>query len=160
MSSSNGGRRGALSEINVTPLVDVMLVLLVVFMVTTPMIVDSMREVGVDLPTTDAKPVTASQLQTILLLDAELNVKLDLGHEDGASLLVTCKEAKTGPYEKCLGPLRAQLELNPSLKDGRRVFLLADRTLPYGFVVDVMARLKKAGIANLGMVTNPPGDPG
>lgn len=151
-------RMGQLSEINVTPLVDVMLVLLVVFMVTTPIIVDELkqRKVEVELPTTNAEPVKAQDLQTILILDKDYRVALDLGQ--GKTELVNCSAARAGDYGTCLGALGPKLKNNKPLQDGRRVFLMADRSLSYGFVVDVMARLKNSGIGNLGMVTNPPGD--
>lgn len=161
MAMSPGGGRGALSEINVTPLVDVMLVLLIVFMVTTPIIVSDLaqRKVEVDLPTTNAKPVTEAELNTVLILDADLNVKIDRGQ--GPSDIAGCKATKAGPYEECLAPLGPFLTHNPAIKemvkDGSRLFLMADRNIPYGFVVDVMSRVKNAGITNLGMVTNPPG---
>ena len=157
MGSPKGGR--ALSEINVTPLVDVMLVLLVVFMVTTPIIVEEMtqRKVEVDLPTTNAQPVKPSELQTILALHRDFRVSLDLG--EGSTDLVSCKAADEKAMKACLEPLEPKLKANQPLQDGRRVFLMADRALPYGFVVDVMARLKNAGIVNLGMVTNPPEAP-
>ncbi len=162
MAMSPGGRgRSALSEINVTPLVDVMLVLLVVFMVTTPIIVDELsnRKVEVDLPTTNAKPVTKAELTTILILDDTLTVKIDRGK--GPSEVASCKEKRGGPYSECLAPVGPFLKHNEAIKqmvtDGSRLFLMADRKLPYGFVVDVMARVKSAGITNLGMVTNPPG---
>lgn len=151
-----GGKRAALSEINVTPLVDVMLVLLIVFMVTTPIIVEEItqRKVEVDLPTTNAQPVARSELQTLLILTGDLKVTLDMGHEDGGVQVADCSAA-AGAFGECLDALKA-LEHNQALKDGRRIFLMADRKIPYGFVVDVMARLKNAGIGNLGMVTNPP----
>ena len=98
-------KMGQLSEINVTPLVDVMLVLLVVFMVTTPIIVDELkqRKVEVELPTTNAEPVKAEDLQTILVLDRNYRVALDLGQ--GETELVNCSEAKAGDYGPCLDPL-------------------------------------------------------
>ena len=155
MAMSHKAGRGALSEINVTPLVDVMLVLLVVFMVTTPIIVEEMqqRKVEINLPETNAAPVKPSELQTILALHRDFRVTLDLGQ--GESELVKCGAAPN-EFKGCLAPLEPRLKNNKPLQDGRRVFLMADRTLPYGFVVDVMARLKNAGIVNLGMVTNPP----
>ncbi len=157
MGSPKGGR--ALSEINVTPLVDVMLVLLVVFMVTTPIIVEEMtqRKVEIDLPTTNAQPVKPSELQTILALHKDFRVSLDLG--EGPTDLVKCTGVDQTAMKACLEPLEPKLKANRPLQDGRRVFLMADRGLPYGFVVDVMARLKNAGIVNLGMVTNPPEAP-
>ena len=153
-------RLGQLSEINVTPLVDVMLVLLIVFMVTTPIIVEEMQErkVEVDLPTTNAEPVKPGDMQTILYLHKDYRVALDLGQ--GQTELATCQGAKGGEYSGCLATLGPKLKNNKPLQDGRRVFLMADRGLSYGFVVDVMARLKNSGIVNLGMVTNPPGDDG
>ncbi len=149
-------RLGQLSEINVTPLVDVMLVLLIVFMVTTPIIVDEMqqRKVEVDLPTTNAEPVKPGDMQTILVLHKDYRVALDLGQ--GETELATCAAAKGVDYSECLGLLEPKLRNNKPLQDGRRVFLMAHRGLNYGFVVDVMARLKNSGITNLGMVTNPP----
>jgi biopolymer transport protein TolR len=159
MGMNTSGGRSALSEINVTPLVDVMLVLLVVFMVTTPIIVEDMqqRKVEIDLPTTNAAPVKPSELQTIMVLHKDFRVTLDLGQ--GESELVNCSQATPGAFKDCLAPLGPRIKNNKPLQDGRRVFLMADRGLPYGFVVDVMARMKSAGIGNLGMVTNPPESP-
>ncbi len=158
MSSGNGRQRGAMSDINVTPLVDVMLVLLIVFMVTTPIIVDDMRQrnVDIDLPPTNAAPVTPDQLQTILTIRADFSVGLDLGQGETQGI-VGCADAKGGDYATCLAPLEGKLKANETLHDGRRLFIMADRNLPYGFVLDVMARVKNAGILNVGMVTNPPG---
>ena len=159
MAMQGPNRRGALSEINVTPLVDVMLVLLVVFMVTTPIIVEQVtqRKVEVNLPTTNARPVKPDELQTILVLHRNFKVGLDLGKAE--TEIATC-EPSASTYENCMAGLETKLGANQPLKDGRRVFLMADRDLPYGFVVDVMARLKAAGITNLGMVTNPPPEVG
>ena len=156
---TSGKGRGSLNEINVTPLVDVMLVLLVVFMVTTPMIVEEVRQrqVDVDLPKTNAnQPVKPSELKTIISLKADFTVGLDTGG-GAASELVNCTAAaQTGDFAECLATLEPKLTNNPNLKEVDQVFLLADRKLPYGFVVDVMARLRNAGLVNIGMVTNPP----
>jgi len=154
-----GGQQRAMSEINVTPLVDVMLVLLVVFMVTTPIIVESDRErkLEVDLPRTNAEPVAMSDLQTIVELTLDKRVLLDRG-EGKSPLLEGCPE-----YPACLEGFDEKLKVIPTLaeyREGNRLFLLADRGLPYGFVIDVMARMKSAGITNIGMVTNPPEKPG
>ncbi len=159
MGMSTGGNkrgRGALSEINVTPLVDVMLVLLIVFMVTTPIIVKdlSQRNVDIDLPPTNAKPVALEDLQTILTIRNDLTVGLDLGQGE-VKAIVRCTGAKDD-YTACLEPLEGMLKANEPLHDGRTVFIMADRTLPYGFVIDVMARVKNAGLQKVGMVTNPP----
>ena len=152
MTMMTGGGKKAISEINVTPLVDVMLVLLVVFMVTTPIIVEeTKRSVDIDLPKTSAKPVAESELKTLVLLDSQRGVHLDLGK--GRTELVRCDISAT-EFSGCLAPLNQKLRSNQELADGRRVFILADRALAYGFVVDVMAHLKSSGIVNIGMVTN------
>ena len=169
---SGGNQRGSISEINVTPLVDVMLVLLIVFMVTTPIIVDEMkqRKVEIELPNTNAPVVTADEIQTIIGIHADYRVTLDLGK--GESVLAACPgtpdpatRAPDAPvpvpsaaqFEACLEGLQPKLEANEALADkSGRVFLMADRGLPYGYVVDVMARIRGAGLVNLGMVTNPP----
>ncbi len=149
----NGGKR-VLSEINVTPLVDVMLVLLIVFMVTTPFIVEDNgpRKVEVELPPTSAEPVKASEMQTLMIITKEFELKLSLGKEP--SSILSCK--KEQDYKVCLEPLEGKIKDNPKLQGDQRVFLLADRSLPYGFVADVMARMKNAGIMSLALVTNPP----
>lgn len=164
MSTGGGGRkRAALNEINVTPLVDVMLVLLIVFMVTTPIIVEQVnkRQVDIDLPATNSnQPVKPDQLQTIISLHGDFRVGLDTGVGD-ESPLADCSKAPPADFSACLDGLEEKLKANPKLKEVDRVYLMADRKLPYGFVVDVMARLRNAGLVNLGMVTNPPeGDPG
>ena len=156
MAMNAGKGRGTINEINVTPLVEVMLDLLVVFMVTTPIIVEeSKRSVDIDLPQTTAQPVAESELKTLVLLDSQRGVHLDLGK--GRTELARCPmDAST--FGSCLVPLSEKLSKNESLKDGRRVFILADRALAYGFVVDVMVHIKTAGIVNIGMVTNSPSE--
>lgn len=152
---SNGG--GALNEINITPLVDVMLVLLVVFMVTTPIIAEEMvqRKVEVDLPVTNAKPIPKSEMKTLVILYPDFRVMLDLGQ--GASLLAHCPPTQDLQQQvQCLDAVQPKLEKNERLNTDMNLFLVADRSLPYGFVVDVMSRIKGAGYTKLGMVTNPP----
>lgn len=144
----------AIGEINITPLVDVMLVLLVVFMVTTPIITEEeiQRKVEVDLPQTNAKPVERRDLKSVVILMPDFSVLLDLG--EGSSGLVTCPP--TADQAQCLDGLTPKLEKNPKLNPEQALYFLADRSLPYGFVVDVMARVKGAGFSKVGMVTNPP----
>merc|ERR1711991_910394 len=138
--------------------VDVMLVLLVVFMVTTPIIAEEMvqRKVEIDLPTTNAKPVQKSDMKTMVVLYPDYRVMLDLG--EGASLLVACPPTPQQPQNQvsCLDELKPKLDKNPKLTPDMTIFFLADRSLPYGYAVDVMARIKGAGYTKLGMVTNPP----
>ena len=121
------------SEINVTPFVDVMMVLLIIFMVTAPMM-DS----GLDVDLPQAKQV--DNLPT----DAEhlvLTVR-----EDGTLFLDT--------YQVQLEELETRLSM--LVKDkGRALFLQADKAVPYGIVVDVMGRIKAAGIERLGVIAMP-----
>ena len=125
--------RTTLSEINVTPMVDVMLVLLVIFMITAPLM---QQGVAVDLPETQAQPLDVDELQTVVTLTREKKVFL-------------------GETEIPYDVLRARLMANEKLKREKEVYLRADRDLPYGFVVDVMSILKDAGVNALGMVTEP-----
>ena len=132
--SSGGGR--PMADINVTPLVDVMLVLMIIFMVTAPLI---QRGVDVDLPAADAQPMAADEYISVLSITKEQKVFLG--------------EAEI-PFEE----LETKIRLNQKLQSEKELYLHADRNLPYGIVVDVMATLKNAGIENLGMVTDPLAD--
>ncbi len=154
MGMNTSKQRGALSEINVTPLVDVMLVLLIVFMVTTPIIVNeiSQQKVEIDMPATSAEPVEPGEIQNLIVLRKNRTVNLDTGQ--GETELASCEGHTGDTYDGCLGGLADKVRPIEKLKE-ERIFIVADRGLPYGFVVDVMARLKKGGILNVGMVTNP-----
>jgi len=131
-----GGRRSSLSQINVTPFVDVMLVLLIIFMVTAPMLDQG---VEVDLPEVAEAPGLPAQ-QEPLVVTLQRNGQILIG------------KAQIDQVEK-LGPVIRQ-----ALKDkpDREVFLEADDKVAYGRVVQVMAAVKKAGVEKLGMVTRMP----
>ncbi len=122
-----------MSEINVTPMVDVMLVLLIIFMVTTPLI---QQGVKVNLPETRAAPVEADEKKVVLSIDANKRVFI-------------------GEVEISLADLEQKLKANAKLQNEKELFLHADRTLPYGVVVDVMATAQRCGITNVGMITDP-----
>tara|TARA_B100000959_G_scaffold269089_1_gene314510 strand:- start:3029 stop:3433 length:405 start_codon:yes stop_codon:yes gene_type:complete len=119
-----------MGEINVTPFVDVMLVLLIIFMVTAPML---QRGVDIQLPQEAAEKVDLSKG---VVLSLKKNKKIYLGKE-----IISMDK-----LEKRLKDLYEKQKL-------REVFLRADKNLPYGFVVKAMATIKKAGIQRLGMVT-------
>ncbi|MCZ6685171.1 MAG: protein TolR [Candidatus Dadabacteria bacterium] len=139
MQTNNGGRHTVLSEINVTPFVDVMLVLLVIFMVTTPILYQG---VNVNLPKTDSQPMSS--------LDREGKVVVTL-NSDGAIFIE--KE------EYSLSDLRIEIRrlMSEKGKDVREenVFLRADRSVPYGTVVEVMSEIRNAGVTKLGLITEP-----
>jgi biopolymer transport protein TolR len=138
-----GGNRGApgrttLSEINVTPMVDVMLVLLIIFMVTAPLI---QQGVKVNLPETRAAPVEATEKKLVLSIDAQNHVFV-------------------GEAEVKLDELEQKLKANAKVQADKELYLHADKTIPYGLVVEVMAAAQRAGIGNVGMITDPVATPG
>jgi biopolymer transport protein TolR len=134
--SPSRGRRSNLSQINVTPLVDVMLVLLIIFMVTAPMLDQG---VEINLPEVAEAPGLPAQ-QEPLVVTLERNGQILIG------------KAKIQQLSK-LGPVIQQALKG---KPDREVFLEADEKVPYGRVVQVMAAVKKAGVEKLGMVTRLP----
>ena len=134
MSAGKGAPgRTTMSEINVTPMVDVMLVLLVIFMITAPLI---QKGVKVDLPEARAAPVEASEKKLVLSVDAKARVYL-------------------GDVEIPLDDLEEKLRTNAKAQADKEIFLHADRSIPYGVVVEVMAAAQRAGVTNLGMITDP-----
>ncbi|MFZ7127735.1 MAG: protein TolR [Desulfobacterales bacterium] len=130
---TGGGNNGFMSDINVTPFVDVMLVLLIIFMVTAPMMVQG---VNVDLPEVTAKPLDSEEENLVVSIDA-----------DGRIFINELQVAPEGLADK----------LGKVLEGGKEpaVYLKADKSIPYGVVVGVMADIKSAGVEKLGMVTLP-----
>lgn len=166
MGANSGGDGQMMSEINVTPFVDVMLVLLIIFMVATPMIEenkDEKRKVDIDLPVTkqNANRIDPSQTEKmILVITEDLKVKLRNAAAPGEDTeILDCSDKVGGKdpkrFEPCFETIEEKLGKNPKLQEEKELYLLADTEIPYGFVVGTMARIKKAGVNKLGMVTNP-----
>ncbi|MEQ1630243.1 MAG: biopolymer transporter ExbD [Gallionella sp.] len=132
MSFQNRSDQEMMSEINVTPLVDVMLVLLVVFIVTAPLLTQS---VGVKLPKTVTTGVTSPSLHQIVSIDAQGEIRLNDIHMD-ESILAT--------------QLAAMTSKDPNLE----LQVDADTTVPYGKVAQLMAIAQRAGVAKLSFVSN------
>ncbi len=130
-------RRGSvhhpLSEINVTPFVDVMLVLLIIFMVTAPMM---QQGIDVDLPETTTQPIRVQDEPLILTVK-----------KDG--------KVHVGRREIAQAELRDKLMAIFEGRDSRELFLRADKDAPYGVVVKALAAAREAGATKLGMVTEP-----
>ncbi|MFT3842542.1 MAG: protein TolR [Myxococcaceae bacterium] len=133
--SAKGGGRVTLSEINVTPMVDVMLVLLIIFMVTAPLI---QQGVKVNLPEVKAQPVEATEKKLVISVDINQRVFI-------------------GETEIKLDDVEEKLKTNAKAQADKEVYLHADTQLPYGVVVEVMAAAQRAGITNVGMITDPVG---
>jgi len=130
----DNGDRGTMSQINVTPLVDVMLVLLVIFMVTAPMM---QQGVQVNLPKAEAKSLAPKE--DTLVVSVEKNGRLSINSGEVA-----------------VDQLKERLTTLLAGREKREVFLKADSAVPYGEVVKIMAQIKGAGVDRLGMVTESP----
>ena len=133
LGSRDNSDRGTMSQINVTPLVDVMLVLLVIFMVTAPMM---QQGVQVNLPKAETKSLP-SQEETVVV-----------SIEKSGRMFINSSEVS-------IGDLRGKLMTMFANRSKKEVFLKADRDVPYGEVVRTMAEIKGAGIERLGMITEP-----
>ena len=136
MSMTTGGGPGGrttLSDINVTPLVDVMLVLLIIFMVTAPMI---QQGVDVNLPKTETVEIEPDENKNVIVID-----------KNGRILLADT--------EVSIEELQEKIMTNEKIKQDSEVYLKADDAVNYGKVARVLAILRKAGVKNLGMVTEP-----
>ena len=140
MTRHNRRRRRLLAEINVVPYIDVMLVLLVIFMVTVPLL---QQGVEVDLPKADAKPLPPDQLKPLVLsVDRQGNYYLNLAENPGKSIDAT----------GVLGFVTEQLRRNPKLP----VMVRADETVDYGTVITAMVLLQRAGAPKVGLLTETP----
>ncbi len=126
-------KKALISEINITPLVDVMMVILIIFMVTVPMM---KHGIDVNLPATTAKPIKMDEERLIITINKDGKVFID-------------------ELETPLETLQEKLQYIFANRSDREVFLRADADIPYGLVAKVMAELKGAGIAKLGMITEP-----
>ena len=136
---AKSSRRKPMSEINVVPYIDVMLVLLVIFMVTAPLMTQGIK---VDLP----KAYSES-------MDADENALIVTIREDGGYYLNTGDEEKTVTLKQISDRSSKIIKANPDIK----VLVEGDRNLKYGSVVELMTVLQKAGAGSVGLITEPPG---
>jgi biopolymer transport protein TolR len=131
--TSGGNSSQLMSDINVTPFVDVMLVLLIIFMVTAPMM---MQGVDVSLPEATAEPLESEKEHLIITINTKNQVFIN-------------------DFQVTADGLGEKLKKILEGRSDREVFLKADKDISYGTVVRVMAEIKGAGVEKLGMVTEP-----
>jgi len=124
----------AISQINVTPFVDVMLVLLVIFMVTAPIL---QQGVQVNLPEAKAGAIAGNEEPLVVSITKKGQVYLNDNRIK-------------------LAELKLKLQAIRQVQKGKEVFLRADKSVPYGVVMKAIATIKEAGIVKLGMITQPP----
>ena len=130
----SNGRKRLVSDINVTPMVDVMLVLLIIFMVTAPMMTQG---VNVDLPETTAKSLRQEEKPLVISLTKEGEISIN-----------------NIPLVRAL--LIQELQKNYEANKDQPIFLNADKNVRYGDVVTIMADIKSVGFDKIGMITKPP----
>jgi biopolymer transport protein TolR len=123
-----------LADINVTPLVDVVLVLLIIFMVTAPML---QMGIDVNLPRVKSKSIDVAEEKIVLTING-------------------AKEIFVNRDKTSMADLKLKLENIFASRIDREIYMRADRSVPYGFVVEVMSQARKAGVDKLGMITEPP----
>ncbi len=127
------GRQDLISDINVTPLVDVMLVLLIIFMVTAPMMIHGVK---VNLPITESKSIKSKEDPLILSITKKRLIFIE-------------------NYNVEFKALKGKLKKIFANRVGKEILLQADKDISYGFVMKVMSQVKEAGIIKVGMITEP-----
>ncbi len=134
MVANRPGHGKPVSEINVTPLVDVMLVLLIIFMVSAPMMKEGMK---VDLPEAEARALQAQDQDLTITINQDRTLDINGSPIDLARLDVILEQ------------IREQ-------RGVESVYLQADKSIPYGYVVEVMSLIRSTGLTKIGLVTQPP----
>lgn len=134
MQANGNGSKGIVSDINVTPLVDVMLVLLIIFMVTAPMMTQG---VDVKLPESSAPAIPSDDERLVVTVTEDRKVYINDNVVEPDEL-----ESKLAA-------------ITQNRADHKGVFLRADEKIPYGYVMEVMGLIRQAGIDQIGMVTEP-----
>lgn len=131
---TSGGNNGQyMSDINVTPFVDVMLVLLIIFMVTAPMMIQGL---DVSLPEATAKPLESEKEHLVITINRDNQVFIN-------------------DFQVTIDFLQEKLGKILQGRSDREVYLKADKDISYGMVVRIMSEIKSAGVENLGMITEP-----
>jgi len=131
-STSRRSRRRLMNEINVTPMVDVMLVLLIVFMITSPMLVAGIE---VDLPETESAPISGQFQPLVISIDKNNHIYIT--------------ETKIDPEE-----LIVKLNNITKEKKDTRIFVKGDKVVPYGVIIETMSRIHSAGFTKVALISD------
>lgn len=137
MSPSKSNSRVVMSEINVTPFVDVMLVLLIIFMVTAPMM---QQGLDVELPQTASSGVPATDEPFIIVIKKN-------------------KQIQAGEANMQMAQLSKKLRAIFETRKNKQIYIQADRQVDYGFVAEAMGEIRAAGIYQIGLITQPKSSP-
>ena len=141
--SSSKNKKGLLAEINVVPYIDVMLVLLVIFMITTPLLTQG---VNVKLPQAPAKMLTPKELPIVVSVDAQGNYFLNIADQPHRSITP----------EQLMTRVTASLTLAKQRHQSRDIYVKGDRDVNYGKVIEAMVLLQRAGADTVGLMTQSP----
>ncbi|OED40176.1 protein TolR [Endozoicomonas sp. (ex Bugula neritina AB1)] len=133
-------RRKPMSDINMVPFIDIMMVLLVAFMISAPMLTQG---ISVDLPKTNSNPIPMPEDQEVLVISVKQNGDyfIDLGSDREKAVELSSITEKVGKVV--------------SAKPGTQVLIKGDVNVAYGSVIDVMAGIQSAGVSNVGLITDP-----
>ena len=137
---NRAGRRKPMAEINVVPFIDVMLVLLVIFMITAPMLTQGVQ---LDLPQVSSEPIESQEEREPLIVSVD---------REGTYYLMLGDDEMTVGLEELGDRVIILLERQPDTQ----VLVRGDRVVPYGEIVALMSTLQTAGVANVGLISEPP----
>lgn len=141
---NRGGARKPMGEINVVPFIDVMLVLLVIFMITAPMLTQGVQ---VDLPQVSSEPIDSTEESDPIIVSVD---------RDGGYYLSVGGEESSVDLDELADRVIILLERRP----GTPVMVRGDRSVSYGQVVTLMSTLQMAGVSNVGLISEPPSGEG
>ena len=137
---NRAGRRRPMAEINVVPFIDVMLVLLVIFMITAPMLTQGVQ---LELPQVSSEPIETQEQREPIIVSVD---------REGSYYLMVGGEEMTVDLEELGDRVIILLERQPDTP----VMVRGDRFVPYGEIVTLMSTLQVAGVANVGLISEPP----
>lgn len=139
---NRGGKGKPMGEINVVPFIDVMLVLLVIFMITAPMLTQGVQ---VELPQVSSEPIDAQEDNDPIVISVD---------RDGGYFITLGEDSTSVSLDEMSQRVMAILQQRP----GTPVMVRGDRNVPYGQIVVLMSTLQGAGVANVGLLSEPPQD--